>query len=236
MKLVKKMWIIVCITLVATLVSFSVIGTTYAKYVSGINSSASLKVAGFFIQGETPVTATIEASAKVAPGESVTINVPINYFSQVPTSFTEASDVHLVGFGILADFDLLLSEYIAYLTRLEKTGENPTDLSDSFIITFGSGGTIVEEMISLLTTEGLSVLTPADNTFTDPIISAMSASASSPLSLTLPVTITWDNHNGDDSWNTWDTFLGEKFYQANVVSGVQISLQLVAEQYQGEIS
>ena len=235
MKLTKKMWIITCIMLVITLVSFSVVGTTYAKYASNVTGAAPIKAAGFFIQGETPATATISTATKIAPGDSVTINVPINYFSQVPTSFRALSDVNLVGFGVLADFDLLLSEYAAYKIRLDKSGVTPEDLSDSFTISFGNNSSVVTEMISLLTTAGLNVLTPTDNTFTDPIVSAMSASATTPLQLSMPVTITWINHT-NSAWDAWDTFLGEKFYQSNVVSGVQVSLELVAEQYEGEVS
>ena len=235
MKLVEKMWMITCFMLVLTLVSFSIIGTTYAKYVSGIYSRTEIQAAGFLIQGETPVTATISASTKIAPGDSVTINVPINYFSQVPTSFRTASNIHLSGFGVLADFSQLLNDYQAYKTRLNKTGYTPTDLSDSFTVTFGNNLTVVQEMIVLLQAQGLTLLTPTDNTFTDPIISPMSASASSSFRLSMPITIRWINHQSN-LWDTWDTFLGEKFYQSNVASGVQIEMQLVAEQYQGAVS
>ncbi|MBQ7579329.1 MAG: hypothetical protein IJT25_02215 [Clostridia bacterium] len=235
MKLTKKLVLIVCVMLVTTLVSFSVIGTTYAKYVSGIYSHSEIQAAGFLIQGETPANATIEGSTKIAPGESATINVPIVYFSQVPTSFRTASNVHLVGFGALADFDLLTTEFEGYKARLGKYGITPTSLSQSFSITFGNSVDVCSEMITLLRAEGLRLMTPEDSTFTDPIISPMSASATSALHLTMPITITWINH-ATKTWDAWDTFLGEKFYQSNVASGVQIKLELVAEQYQGEVS
>ena len=236
MTLTKKLIIAVCVMLVATLVSFSCIGTTYAKYTSSVYGKPTVKAAGFLIQGETPVNATIAGEVKVAPGQSATINVPITYFSQVPTSFREASATHLVGFGALADFTLLRSNFISYLTRLGKSGYIPTSIFDSFSVTFGNNLTVCGEMMYLLRTQGLlRQLTPADNTFTDPIISAMSASATSPIKFDMPITITWIEHD-DPQWDAWDTFLGETFYQSNVVSGVKISLELVAEQYQGEVS
>jgi len=236
MTLTRKLFIAVCVMLVATLVSFSCIGTTYAKYVSGVHTKPEIKAAGFLVQAGTPATATIAGEVDIAPGESATINVPITYFSQVPTSFRELSDIHITGFGALADFSLLRSDFMNYLLRLGKSGNIPTSLADSFSITFGNNLTVCGEMMYLLRTQGLlRQMTPADSSFTDPIISAMSASATSPIKFNMPITITWIEHN-DALWDAWDTFLGETFHESNEVSGIKISLELVAEQYEGEVS
>ncbi|MBQ7453126.1 MAG: hypothetical protein IJS68_02530 [Clostridia bacterium] len=239
MKLVKRMWLFVLICLVSTLLSFSVLGSTYAKYTSKVGGNAGKQAAGFLITATSAEPVALSASAIIAPGEDEYVTyIPIKYFSQVPTTLSSNGSAHLVGLGALANFSTLLSEYATFKSTHNADGNTPTALTDIFTIKFGTGNgqTITEAIASLLVAGGLtrqySVTNPSN---TDPIISAMPANATTPLTLNLRVTISWIEHN-DPDWDTWDEFLGNKFHLSDTLSGVEVNLGLIATQCFDELS
>ena len=96
----KRNWLmtIAFAVLSLTIVSTMVIGTTYAKFVSQVNSTGSAQAAGFLVAG---TVATTQINTIMAPGVTADQTVSLKYFSQVDTQITALSnDASLAATGV----------------------------------------------------------------------------------------------------------------------------------------
>ena len=117
----KKNWLLtIAFAFVAlAIVSTTVLGSTYAKYVSTVSGSASAQAAGFLVTGSTTSAAE---TVLLAPGEEFNVTAGItSYFSQVETqlSLTNAVTASTGAFSA-ANWDALVTYYRTYIA----TGDN----------------------------------------------------------------------------------------------------------------
>ena len=214
--------------LIVTIVSFCLVGRTYSKFVSKISSDNNIQAAGFFVSAGGFQTGESELTTIIAPGQMSNNTFKILYFSQVPTEFLNVNTQYISGTGVLADFDALLNEYESYKAIHNPNGKAPASLDECFIISITE--TSFSKLIAkeLYTNHGLEKLA-------DHAVGPMSADAASPLVLSIPLSITWVEHN-DPDWDTWDTFLGSKFAMSSVSSTITIKIQVIAQQIIGDIT
>ena len=212
----------------ATLISFCLIGQTYAKFVSKINSNNNVKAAGFYITNGGYKTGESELTTIIAPGQTASANLELTYFSQVPTEFLNVSSKYVVGTGVLADFDALLSEYENYKALHNPNGKAPASLSECFVLTMEETSIAKAIAKELYTNYGLEKLA-------DHAVGPMSDDATIPFTLQIPIAISWVEHN-DPDWDTWDTFLGSQFAMSDIETTISIDFQVIAQQIIGDIT
>ena len=212
----------------ATIISFCLIGQTYAKFVSKINSNNNVKAAGFYITNGGYKTGESELTTIIAPGQTASANLELTYFSQVPTEFLNVSSKYVMGTGVLADFDALLREYENYKALHNPNGKAPASLSECFVLTMEETSIAKAIAKELYTNYGLEKLA-------DHAVGPMSDDATIPFTLQIPIAISWVEHN-DPDWDTWDTFLGSQFAMSDIETTISIDFQVIAQQIIGDIT
>lgn len=222
MKYTKQLWFFTIFCFVITLISFSCLGTTFAKYTSKIQTSNTTQAAGFLVTAGGSSQTEITSTQIVAPGQTISFSVPITYFSQVDTEFITLEEATITGTGFLQDFSALLSEYETYKALHNPQGEAPTSVSEMFSVSFSNNTNIAELIVNELVALGLTRLSSTS-------VAAMESTATTALTINLPLTITWVEHN-DPNWDTWDSFVGSKFYQSSVASTITLNMAVQAQQ------
>ncbi|MBO4569609.1 MAG: hypothetical protein J5689_00115 [Clostridia bacterium] len=243
----KKNWLltIAFAVLSLTIISTCVIGSTYAKFTSGIASGAKVQAAGFLVDGgEVDLSGTF---AMVAPGETKATEVTVNYFSQVETVIA-ASTATITGTGVFDTTDpdgegQQVSPWVAFLTAYKATSTGTantnittsTPLSTVFTISIGSGtGTLAEDFAAAVAAEATSEGSAATLvTGQTTRLNAMGAAETEALEVEVEVNVTWNEVD-----DVFDTMLGNAIAellqaQTSVVSYINVSLPLTASQYTG---
>lgn len=219
----KKNWLmtIAFAVLALTIVSTCVIGSTYAKFTQQLNSSASVKAAGFLVTAGTQ--SNIAATEVIEPGETLEVVVPITYFSQVNTNIT--AEGTLTGAGVLNStaWTALIS---AYNTAYELTGGNAVayTINDIFAVkvSYNTGtdtwatasadlaGTFCDAVVAHA---GSSAVTKAGAQATGWYLTPMAAAETDAITFNLKVTVTWkSDYAAEAEVNRFDTFVGNYIY------------------------
>ena len=229
----KSLWLLVGVMFLLTIISFSAVGNTFAKFVSNINTNSGVKAAGFLITSEnTSDEGNLSAFSLIAPSETKSIGLNFSYFSQVVIEFKETtSDSKISGVGLFStDFSSLVSEFQnswlpAHDYYVETTA--PNSLDEMFVIIYTDGEDIAEACAEQVRQKG-------NLTGSGSIVSAMDESATTSINCSVGASITWVEIS-----DAWDTFIGNKFYQYElenlVASGVKLNIGVRVEQVLGEI-
>ena len=221
----------------AVIFSSSILGSTFAKFISRLETNSHIQAAGFYITAGTLSQEQTVANENImiAPGETKTVYSTINYFSQVNTKVTVGND-SITLTGALSNLDVSdLSDYDSWLLNHQYYPiiTAPTSLEDMFTISVSSGiysapgSTVAEQVAEVIRQAGHLDGAGA-------YIAAMPADATGAVQIMQEITVTW--HEISDAW---DTYIGELIAQAQIesngtiTSGISLSLGVTVEQYLG---
>lgn len=202
----KKNWLltIAFAVLALTIVSTTVLGGTYAKFVSRVSGGAEAQAAGFKVTAGG--TGSIVASAEmIAPEVEISSSSTITYFSQVDTLIAVDTDNFGITFeGALANWGTIVSDYntlhandgyavpagLLATDVFKVTADNANSLEEGFLTALRAAATTANVA---LTTKTWTV-GEGNEAVTYYAVKAMDANATTALTVTLNMGIEWANN------------------------------------------